>query len=211
MTVTGMSWVREHEYGTMRLQREGRHDGLRALYQVLCSDGTIHARFKNFGRFDADCRRICLAVALVLQDSGIVCGDGARHDVGILVSSADGAQQANRAYFQDYVAEGRTLGRANFFIYTLPTSPAAEAAIHFGLTGPLLYLGRTMAGVEDVLRDGADLVVDGRVGAMVCVIVETAQVMCAVLNKAPPSEHVAVTLDEALRCMAAGCEGCVKG
>ena len=38
------------------------------------------------------------------------------------------------------MANGSTLGRGNLFIYTLPSSPLAEAAIHFGLTGKLLYL-----------------------------------------------------------------------
>jgi len=44
------------------------------------------------------------------------------------------------AYFGDYLAHGRTLGRANLFVYTLPTSAASEIAILLKLDGPLMHL-----------------------------------------------------------------------
>jgi len=48
---------------------------------------------------------------------------------------------SQRFVFLDYVQAGRKLGRGSLFIYTLPSSPLAEAAIHFGLQGPVLYIG----------------------------------------------------------------------
>ena len=51
----------------------------------------------------------------------------------------EGSLQSDLEYFRDYLEGGRTLSRGNLFIYTLPSSPLGEAAIHFGLLGPLLY------------------------------------------------------------------------
>ncbi len=93
----------------------------------------------KWGRFDDATRATCLACELALRDAGL--GDRAVPGTGIVVSSPAAAIPASQAYFQDYLAGGRQLGRSNLFMYTLPTSPAAEAAIHFGLAGPLLFAG----------------------------------------------------------------------
>ena len=197
MVVTGISWIRTGEHGTACRGRVGTQASLRELYGTLCADETIRIRFKNFGRFDEESRRVCLAVALALQDSGLVPGNGAAHDTGLLISSVAGARSACLAYFDDYVREGRKLGRGNLFIYTLPTSPAAEAAIHFGLTGPLLYIGRPSPAAEAALWDGVDIVRSGQTSSMLCTVIEDSEVICAAVQTAPLSHQASVTVEEA--------------
>jgi 3-oxoacyl-[acyl-carrier-protein] synthase II len=60
-------------------------------------------------------------------------------------------------YFADYLQGGRTLGRSSLFVHTLPTSPAAEAALLFGLRGPNFYLGMPDARIAELLDTAADV------------------------------------------------------
>ncbi len=97
-------------------------------------------RPKNCARFDRPSRLTCCAVALALRDADLPATADATRPLGIVGWRPYGAHCANRAYFDDYLAAGRTLGRGNLFIYTLPTSPLAEAAIHFKLAGPCFHV-----------------------------------------------------------------------
>ena len=62
---------------------------------------------------------------------------------------------------------------ANLFIYTLPSSPIGEAAIHFGFLGPVLYAageGNALSVVLDmanemVLADEAPVMLAGKAEA----------------------------------------------
>ena len=77
-------------------------------------------------------------------------GDGQKRNIGLMGASEAGCLASNRAYFQDYLGGGRTLARANLFVYTLPSSPLAESAIHFGLMGPMVYMGFPGGGLADL-------------------------------------------------------------
>ena len=103
------------------------------------------------------------------------------------------------AYFQDYVSGGRKLGRGNLFIYTLPTSPAAEAAIHFGLAGPLLYVGRSVSAPVDALQDSVGILADRLAGVVLCVLVDELEVACAVVRDVPSTGAERVAIEEAAR------------
>ncbi|MDD5600103.1 MAG: hypothetical protein PHV82_19315, partial [Victivallaceae bacterium] len=46
---------------------------------------------------------------------------------------------ANLNYFKDYAAHGRTIGRGNLFVCTLPTAPGAMAGIACDLHGPQYF------------------------------------------------------------------------
>ena len=138
--VKGRGWVKETQCGCDRKSIQWQRDDWRSLCAQLLKDGVFTYPVKNFARFDEPSRLITLSVALALYDAGIPYIEGKKQDIGILGTNPDGALASNLAYFQDYAEHGRKLGRGNLFIYTLPTSPLAEAAIHFGLQGPLLYL-----------------------------------------------------------------------
>ena len=102
-------------------------------------------------------------MALALKDAGRSYPLGPDNTVGIVGSAPEGCLDADLAYFSDYVKCGRTLGRGNLFIYTLPTSPLAECAIHFALEGPLLYvderygIARAVEMSAEILNEDADV------------------------------------------------------
>jgi 3-oxoacyl-[acyl-carrier-protein] synthase II len=79
------------------------------------------------------------AVSLALQDAGIEYSPLRKQNIGVVGTNAEGSLQSDQEYFRDYLEGGRTLSRGNLFIYTLPSSPIGEAAIHFGLLGPVVY------------------------------------------------------------------------
>jgi hypothetical protein len=118
---------------------------------------------RNYGRFDTGTRLVCHAVYLALQDAGY--GEGKRLPKGTgLIGTGDlGTLSANLAYFRDYCDHDKILGRSSLFLYTLPTSPLAEAAIAYGLGGPLFFVAAgadndpapAFAAAADILRAGA--------------------------------------------------------
>ncbi len=58
------------------------------------------------------------------------------------------------------------MARANLFIYTLPSSPLAEAAVHFGLQGPLLYLRNQNRSMESLLSAARRMIDEGQAEMM---------------------------------------------
>ncbi len=49
------------------------------------------------------------------------------------------------------------MGRGNLFIYTLPTSAIAEVSIHFGVTGPSLFIEADVAPFERLLAEASQM------------------------------------------------------
>ena len=136
--VRGIGWLTKDGYGCIRR-------GLRHAYEHSDGARSVPKRrifshpFKNFGRLDGLSRMTAYAVALALKDAGIVYSPIKKQDIGIIGTSSKGSLTSDIGYFKDYFESGRTSSRGNLFIYTLPSSPLGEAAIHFGLLGPLLY------------------------------------------------------------------------
>lgn len=138
VSVRGIGWVTATGYGSVRL---GRTDQFAAgeSFRSLAKLGLFSQPFKNFGRLDTASRLTVSAVALALQDAGIGYSPYAKQETGIIATSSNGSLDSDLQYYKDFVDNGRTLSRANLFIYTLPSSVLGEAAIYFGLTGPLLF------------------------------------------------------------------------
>ncbi len=138
ISVHGIGWLTKEGYGCIR-------SGLRQNFAAgngpasLSKKGIFSHPFKNFGRLDALSKTAAYGVALALQDAGIEYSPVLKQDIGLIGTSKEGSLRTDIEYFKDYIEGGRTLSRGNLFIYTLPSSPLGEAAIHFGLTGPLLY------------------------------------------------------------------------
>lgn len=138
ISVSGIGWVTKRGIGSLRLGFEHQftaEENVRSLVKL----GIFSQQFKNFGRLDGMSRLTVSAVALALQDAGIEYSPAAKQDIGIIAANSEGSLKSDIDYFKDFIDNGRTLSRANLFIYTLPSSAPGEAAIHFGLTGPLLY------------------------------------------------------------------------
>lgn len=141
---------------------------------------------RNSGRFSAETRWAFHAVAHALDAAGLAPdGSGslrarngtARVRAGVVACDRDGSGKANRAYFSDYAGSGRVLGRGQLFVYTLPTSVAAECAIACRLTGPLLYVAQPDGGDGCALRAARGLLADSLADVVVLLSVtrETAR------------------------------------
>ncbi len=128
--------------------------------------GTFSQPFKNFGRLDRMSRMTVSAVALALQDAGMEYSSANKQDMGIIGTSRAGSLTSDIDYFKDFWENGRTLSRANLFIYTLPSSAMGEAAIHFGLTGPLFYGTSADGSLAGFMDMAVDMVVTRETGGM---------------------------------------------
>lgn len=88
-----------------------------------------------------DTKKIFFAVQAALIDANILQYDK-KIPVGIIGLGNYGSITMDIKYYEDYIKYGKTNGRSNLFIQTLPTSSLAEAAIHFNFTGPLIYYSK---------------------------------------------------------------------
>ena len=102
---------------------------------------------------------------------------------GLTCTNSSGSLPTDILYFKDYVECGRTLGRGSLFIYTLPSSPLGEAAIHFGLQGPLLYAANGRASLGTALETAAEMVLLGEAEAMLAGTADEQEALYFVLAK----------------------------
>ncbi len=153
--VRGIGWITKSGYGCIK--RNLQYPFPTDEGTNLLGKGDIFTYpFKNFGRVDRISRMTAYATALALRDAGIEYAPVKKQDIGIIGTNSEGSLRSDMAYFKDYIQGGRTLSRANLFIYTLPSSPLGETAIHFGFTGPLLYAaaaGSSLAMIADMVGD----------------------------------------------------------
>lgn len=187
MVVTGVGWLSAWGYG---LVKTGVQRPLGSGKQALPPRAEVFRYpFKNFGRLDKTSQRVCCAVGLALRDSGWIGPWEPETLVGIVGGGRRGCMDADILYFEDYLRSGRTLGRGNYFVYTLPTSPLAEASIHFGFRAATLYLQDSAGGMGRVMDTAADLIRDGEASIMLAGISEADSACFAVVEPANKSSQ----------------------
>jgi 3-oxoacyl-(acyl-carrier-protein) synthase len=165
IAVRGIGWLTKDAYG--RVARSERFvPGNAPGPGSLAKKGIFAYPVKNFGRFDRVSRMTCCAVALALADAGISYSATRKQDIGIIGTNAEGSLRTDLEYFKDYIESGRTLSRGNLFIYTLPSSPLGEAAIHFGFRGPLLYAGGGTNSFVTILETASQMILAGETPIM---------------------------------------------
>lgn len=156
--------------------------------------------FKNFGRLDPLSKATCRAVALALDDAGIGYSPDRKQDIGIIGTNTAGCLQSDVRYFKDYFESGRTLSRANLFIYTLPSSPLGEAAIYFGLQGPLLYATVRDKALGAIMAMAADMTFHDETSAMLAGTAgEDGAVFFVVMNETGPTRSALCDVDGAMK------------
>jgi hypothetical protein len=136
---------------------------------------------KYFSRMTEEARACLCAASLALR--GAQWPDGI--EIGTLSAGQQGVVRANQEYFRDYVANGRSLGRGNLFIYTLPTSALGEVAIALNLCGPCLFWQSEVQPIASMIHQAQRLCSDGEADAMlvfwsdahaaICLAVDTSQ------------------------------------
>ena len=157
ISILGTGWITSKGYGTINLGEQHLFASEETLYTVA-KNGIFTRPVKNFGRLDRLSRITLAAVYLALKDAGIESSPESKQDIGIVGTNDQGSLETDTAYFRDFADNGRKLARANLFIYTLPSSPMGEAAIHFGLNGPLLYMTGTRLSMASVMVTAAEMV-----------------------------------------------------
>ncbi|MEI8312265.1 MAG: beta-ketoacyl synthase N-terminal-like domain-containing protein, partial [Verrucomicrobiota bacterium] len=182
----GIGWVTGTAYGRMRHGESRARTEQRAnAGSTVSVDVLFRRKVERFGRFDPVSRMTCLACELALQDAGVEYSPDARQEIGILGAGFEGSLAANTVYFKDYVESGRILARGNLFVYTLPTAPLGEAAIHFGFQGPLFSLICTATPLADALQAATLLVKNGDAPAMLVVQAEAESAVAALVTGEP--------------------------
>lgn len=168
-------------------------------FDGLSRTGIFSYPFKNFGRLDEVSKLVCYAAALALQDAGDTYDSNQKKDMGLIGTNADGSLQSDIDYFRDYLDSGRKLSRGNLFLYTLPSSPLGEAAIHFGLQGPLFYMTSGHASLPAVLRTASEMLMLGETPSVLAGINTEDEAVYIVLVKDPAAgQQVLCDVSEAL-------------
>jgi 3-oxoacyl-[acyl-carrier-protein] synthase II len=180
--VYGIGWLTKEGYGCIR-------SGLRHAYELGEGVHTLPKRdifshpFKNFGRLDTISKMTGFAVSLALQDAGIEYSPTDKQDIGIVGTNSEGSLQSDIEYFRDYLAGGRTLSRGNLFIYTLPSSPLGEAAIHFGLLGPVAYVASENHALTSVLDMAEEMILANETPVMLAGTAEVEEAIFFVMAR----------------------------
>lgn len=177
ISVLGIGWINVDEYGCL-----GQGIGFKRGNSLHRKDIFSYV-FKNFARLDNASKMTCCAVALALKGAGIAYSMNQKQDMGIIGTSRYGSLQSDSDYFKDYINCGRTLARGNLFIYTLPSSPLGEAAIHFGLQGPLLYTAASHKSLAGALKIAEEMIGSGEALTMLGGTAEENEAVYFVLAK----------------------------
>jgi len=198
IALCGIGWINKEEYMCVM-------KGLRVRYKDTTSFNGLSRKgmflypFKNFGRFDAVSKMVCYSVALALKDADESYSPELKKDMGIIGTNTDGSLQSDIDYFKDYVDCGRKLSRGNLFIYTLPTSPLAEAAIHFGLQGSLFYMTSGHETLPLVIRTAEEMLLLNETQSVLAGINSKDEAMYFVFKKEPgPESPVLCDIPEAV-------------
>jgi 3-oxoacyl-(acyl-carrier-protein) synthase len=145
---------------------------------------------KYFPRLTAESRVALFAASVALKSAGWK-GTQSR-EIGLLAAGYEGTLAANQEYFRDYVTAGRTFGRGNLFIYTLPTSALGEVAIALTLRGPTLHIHDDRAPLLSLIRNAETLVADGEADGMLCLWSDTQTAVCVAVEAGETPQPFAV-------------------
>lgn len=187
--ITGIGWITEKRYGRIIQQSARDYSDLKSLASDFAGQELFAYSVKNFGRFDKSSKMVCAAAALAFNDAGIRYSASEKKETGIIGTGEAGCLQSNLAYFKDYVDNGRSLGRGNLFIYTLPSTPLAEAAIHFGCRGPLLYIKFGRNRMRSLIEYAGDMISRHEAPSMLAVSADDHRVICMLLEPDSSVHH----------------------
>lgn len=182
--IAGIGWITQKEYGCVIRQLQRSYSDMGALRAGLQEDSVLSHPMKGFGKYDLVSRMTCYASALALHDAGMSYSESRKQNIGILGTNSNGCLQSNLDFFEDFVANGRTRGRAKLFVYTLPSIPMAEAALYFNCRGPLLYMGFPVRQVPSLLSQSDRMILQGESAAMLAVIASEEDARCFVMRRA---------------------------
>jgi hypothetical protein len=150
--------------------------------RIMQAKGYLKEHPKNWGRFDPLSLATYAAAGWACVDAYLSFAQG-KQNLGVIGTSNDGVLHSNLAFFKDYVDAGRNGARSNLFVYTLPTTALAEAALFCGFTGPVVYLHQGSGGAGKLIEEAAMLVRDNSAQGMLAVYADPGGAVCLVLRK----------------------------
>ncbi len=136
----------------------------------------------------SECRACLCAAALMLN----AC-DWSKDpppEIGLVGAGYEGCLTADENYFRDYVRSGRSMGRGNLFIYTLPSSTLGEVAIALALTGPGLHIHADRDPLGTLVREATEFVADGEAEAMLALWSDSTSAVCVAIDRGKESGMV---------------------
>jgi hypothetical protein len=138
--------------------------------------------------------RACLVAASLAMREADWPHDG---EIGTLAAGQRGFVRANQEYFRDYIANGRSLGRGNLFIYTLATSALGEVSIALGLSGPCMFWLDGSRPVTSMVHQAQRLCLDGEAHGMLAFWSDAGTAICLAVdgNDGPAFPKLPDTLD----------------
>jgi len=197
VVITGLGWFRDGAYGHTRgPSLDGGPEG-GSLYSRLQADGILPGPVPDFGRLSLAAKQICAAVGAGLRDAGCSAGCAPREVIGIIGNGS--AVEANRAFFDDYVSNGRQMARGSLFVYTLPSSPLAAPAQCYTLNGPLIHFRHARDGVAHIVDRAVELLAQRLADAMVVVYEDATGILGCVVRPDAEGGHAAVLSAAALK------------
>jgi 3-oxoacyl-(acyl-carrier-protein) synthase len=179
LSILAASWFSPNNCGSLGPGATAHSRPSPAVSDTKEMTALIGRNLKYFPRMTIEARSLLAAASLAMKSVG---WDAAAR-IGILSCGYDGWLIANQEYFRDYVAQGRSLGRANLFIYTLPTSAMSEVAIAMGLTGPTLHLQADAHPQQALIEQAMTMVQNGEADGMLCVWSEGTSAVCAAVGR----------------------------
>jgi 3-oxoacyl-(acyl-carrier-protein) synthase len=135
---------------------------------------------KYIGRMTDECRLCLCAAHMALR--AVKWNDAPAREIGLVAAGDAGFLQANQNYFRDYVTGGRSMGRGNLFIYTLPTSTLGEVAIALDLTGPSMHLHDDVQPLAALVHHADQIIADGEAGGMLVLWSDLHAAVCLAID-----------------------------
>jgi hypothetical protein len=195
-----MSWADDEHCGLVRPDRKPLQVGRAEL---------LARPYKNWGRLSPLSKKMVHALAVAFKEMDPRYAEGSSIPWGIISVNTTGCQADNEAYFKDYVEAGRALARGSLFVYTLPTSPIAEAALHFRLAGPLFHVVQAREDFSLVLNWAESFLATNDAEGMIVVSTEAPRVVCGFVTRCgngeaavPPEKGWCLDLDGRVRGLA---------
>ena len=178
--IRAVAWYCAQDYGVLMPGGRSWQKPSPAFSATADILALIDRPVKYFGRLTTESRLGLCAASVALRATG--WQESTNREIGIISSTPDGCLRDNREYFQDYVDSGRTLGRGNLFIYTLPTSVAGEIAIALGLVGPCMFVQDDARPLTSLARHAQRLVADGEADQMLALWSDSRFALCLAID-----------------------------
>ncbi|HJO93636.1 MAG TPA: hypothetical protein QF753_09575 [Victivallales bacterium] len=190
----GAAWLVDNIAGTLIKNDIIKYTNYKDLQLKLVDIAILNAKIKNLGRFNNIGKEYCLVSLLALNDASLNSFyTDEKRNIGVIGTDIIAAGEDNKKYFTDYIDSGRSLGRGNMFVYTLPSTPLGEVAIVNKLIGPIIYYNFLKKPLKNLMLQSEILLLDDQYEGMTLLFNDETGKICFVVSKkdstAPSSKY----------------------